>query len=189
MSPLADELVRSCSNMESLKFELAPLWEYVTSQWEKDGLARQEQIFLLLQKKQYFPYTYIKDIETLSEPSLPDFKFWNEGFQLGDKITEANYETAINVYKELECPNIDTYYNYYLCVDILLLCSIFENWRRLGLTQFGLDMANHVSLPQFGMSSWLYNSGASIELLKDYDMLLKWEGGKRGELLNIKNKN
>ena len=64
LSPLADELVRSCSNMESLKFELAPLWEYVTSQWEKDGLARQEQIFLLLQKKQYFPYTYIKDIET-----------------------------------------------------------------------------------------------------------------------------
>ena len=180
LASLAEELVNSCHNMIDMKRELAPLWEFVTDEWHDKSLDRQEEIFLLLQRKQYFPYTYIKDTEVLSEKCLPEFEFWNKGFQLGAEISEENYQTAINVFQELECENIDSYLTYYLYVDVLLLSSIFESWRRLGMNEFGLDMANHISLPQFGMSSWLYTSGASIDLLQDYEQILRFESAKRG---------
>ena len=46
---------------------------------------------------------------------------------------------------------------------------------------FNLDMANYLTLPMFGMSSWLYGNKEKIELLQDYESICYWEKAKRGK--------
>ena len=171
LANLAKELADSCKSNEEKQFEFAPLWNYVQNRWKDESIEKQLSIFDTLQNKQYFPYSFLSSLSLLENEKLPDLELWNQGFQLKDKATAEEVSTAHSVFDELGCRNIDEYLSIYLHTDVFLLTSIFQNWRRLGFHQFGLDMANFLSLPQFGLSCWLYsiNDGKSenrVELLQ-----------------------
>ena len=183
-APLADlgsELKSSCKSEADEMYEFAALWDYVQKQWNEETVERQKYIFQLLQRKQYFPYSYISSLDVLQESKLPNLEDWNKGFVLKNKATPEEVATAHAVFDELGCANIDEYFCHYLIVDILLLSAVYENWRRLGLEYFNLDMANYLSLPMFGMASWLYNNDEEISLLQDYESICFFENAKRGE--------
>lgn len=123
LASLAIELGDSCKTEAQKMFEFAPLWEYVHNRWINDTLERQKYIFNLLQRKQYFPYTYISSLDILRETQLPNCETWNKGFQLKDKLTNEEVATAHEVFNDLNCTNIEEYLEIYLCVDTLLLTA------------------------------------------------------------------
>ena len=63
---------------------------------------------------------------------------------------------------------------------MLLLCDIFENFRKTALSTHGLDPANYYTLPGFTWDALLKISGQSLELLSDIDMHQFVEHGLRG---------
>ena len=77
---------------------------------------------------------------------------------------------------------------YVLCVyvflgaslDVLLLCDIFENFRKTAMSTYDLDPANCFTLPGFSWDALLRVSGARLDLLSDIDMHQFVEHGMRG---------
>ena len=60
-----------------------------------------------------------------------------------------------------------------------LLADIFENFRQSCLKNYELDPAHFVSLPGLAWQACLKKTNVEIELLTDYDMLLKKEWLKK----------
>ena len=71
------------------------------------------------------------------------------------------------------------------CVDVLLLCDIFEHFRKTAFATYDLDPANYFTLPGFSWDALLKFSGQSLELLSDVDMHQFLERGKRGGISTV----
>ena len=83
----------------------------------------------------------------LSEPRLPPKEFWIDTVFKKNKVSDEDIVYANKVFDLFKCKNISDYLDIYLAVDVLLLASLFESWRQLGVKHFSLDMANFISLP------------------------------------------
>ena len=70
----------------------------------------------------------------------------------------------------------------YMKIDTLILTDIFENFRDLCLTTYGLDPCYYYTAPGMSFDCMLKHTNISIELLYDCDMLLMFEQGIRGGL-------
>ena len=59
----------------------------------------------------------------------------------GEGITDEDYQHAQTVWKEFNIVSIKDYQNVYDLSDVLLLADIFENFRNICMTHYGLDLA------------------------------------------------
>lgn len=87
-----------------------------------------------------------------------------------------------NVFKTLNCKNLQDYVEVYLWVDVILLAEIFQRFRRLCHKPefFSLDPCHYVSMPQLAFDAALFSSGVKLELLTDIDQILFLKSGVRG---------
>ena len=67
-----------------------------------------------------------------------------------------------------------------LSADVLLLCDIFENFRKMADSTYGLDPANYFTLAGYAWDALLKQSQASLELISDIDIHQFVEHGMRG---------
>ena len=73
------------------------------------------------------------------------------------------------------------YHDLYLETDVILLANVFESFRKVCIENYGLDQAHWIGLaPGLAWKACLKKTGVNLELLKDPDMLLMFEGGIRG---------
>ena len=86
------------------------------------------------------------------------------------------------------CKTMQDYHDHYLTSDVVLLVDGFENFRRLGLENFGLDPAHYFTLSGFSWDACLKMTKVKLELLKDPDMLLFFENSIRGGISMISNR-
>ncbi|KAL4092502.1 hypothetical protein QTP88_027003 [Uroleucon formosanum] len=125
----------------------------------------------LVTRKGVYPYEYTDSWSKLDEVSLPG----KEEFY--STLTESG------VWTQFECKTLGEYSDLYLKIDVLLLADVFENFRDLCMNTYNLDAAHYYTAPGLSFDACLKYTKKRLELLTDYDMLLMFEKGIRGGLV------
>ncbi|KAJ8982690.1 hypothetical protein NQ317_013162 [Molorchus minor] len=76
--------------------------------------------------------------------------------------------------------NLGDYSDLYLKADVLLLCDVFENFRKISLEKHKLDPAHYYTAPGLSWDSMLKLTKIELELLTDIDMIAFFKKGIRG---------
>ena len=97
-------------------------------------------------------------------------------------INDIDYRHADNVFKGFELENLGQYHDLHVQSDTLLLADVFENFRDMCIKEYELDPAHFLSLPGLAFQASLKKTNIELELLTDYDILLKVEEGIRGRI-------
>ena len=97
----------------------------------------------LLKRKSVYPYTYVDSFDKLSECELPAKEFWKNTLEAGEvTISDSDFDHAKLVFQEFDCKNLGDYHDLYLITDVLILASIFEEFRNVCYATYGLDCAH-----------------------------------------------
>ena len=72
------------------------------------------------------------------------------------------------------------YHDLYLKTYVLLLTDVFENFRDMCLSYYGLDPVYYYTLPNFAFDAMLKLTGIEIDLVYDQEMYEMIEAGLRG---------
>lgn len=86
-----------------------------------------EEAHLLMQKNA-FPYDYLDSEERFKETQLPPIECFHSSIK-NEGISQDEYDHARHVFEHLKLQNLGEWTDIYLKTDVLLLCSVFENFR------------------------------------------------------------
>ena len=138
----------------------------------------------LLTRKGCYPYDYVSSIDKLKETKLPSKEdFYSKLYD--EHISDEDYQPAIQVWNTLNCQTLQDYHDLYLKSDVLLLADVFENFRKTCLKHYKLDPCHYYTAPGLAWDACLKETNQSLELLKDYDMLMMFEQGIREGISHI----
>ena len=135
--------------------------------------------FVLLLRKDLYPYEYMDNWERFNETSLPNKESFYSNLNM-ENIDDIDYRHGNNVFKRFKVKYLGEYHDLYVQSDTLLLADVFENFRNACLKVYELDPAHFLSLPGLAWQACLKKTNIKLELLTDYDMLLMVEEGIRG---------
>lgn len=137
--------------------------------------------FDLMRKKGVYPYDYVDSWSKYDETKLPSKDhFYNS---LCEKhITKEEYLHAQTVWNIFEIKSLGEYTDLYIKCDVLLLCDIFEKFRKTSLHFYKLDPAYYVTSPSLSWDAMLLYTGTELELISDLRMYELLEKGIRGGL-------
>lgn len=133
----------------------------------------------LLLQKNVFPYDYLDNEEKFEETKLPPIECFHSSIK-NEGINQEEYAHARYVYDHLKLRNLGEWTDVYLKTDVLLLCSVFENFRDVTLREFQLDPAHFYSAPGLSWSAMLKMTKVELQLLTDVDILNFVSRGQRG---------
>lgn len=135
----------------------------------------------LVLRKGVFPYDYIDGLHRFNETSLPPREqFYNK---LNDtEITTEDYEHALKVWNELNMKTLGEYSDFYVKLDVTLLCDVMEEFRNTCFAAYGLDPLYSYTSAGLAWQAMLKETKCKLQLLTDIDMLLMIESGVRGGL-------
>jgi hypothetical protein len=147
---------------------------------ETRKLVPEENMDLVLQKG-IFPYDYIDSLQRFEETSLPPAEcFYSKLNEV--ELDPRDYQHACNVWNELNMRTLGEYNDFYIKLDVTLLCDIMEEFRNTCFDAYGLDPLHSYTSPGLAWQAMLKDTQCCLELLTDIDMLLMIESGVRGGL-------
>ena len=86
--------------------------------------------FILLLQKGFYPYEYMYDWEKFNETSFPEKEDFYSHLNIDD-ITDADYAHIKRVCKDFKIRNLGDDHDLYAQSDTLLLADVFENFRNM----------------------------------------------------------
>ncbi|XP_065650430.1 uncharacterized protein LOC136078580 [Hydra vulgaris] len=88
---------------------------------------------------------------------------------------------SINRFNETQLPPKESFFSRLNSerINVLLLADVFENFRDLCINNYGLDPAWYYTAPGLAWNAALNKTEIKLELLSDYDMILKIKKGIR----------
>ena len=144
-----------------------------------NGKFDADKYHMVLQKS-FFPYEYCQSLELMQQTKKlpPKSAFYSV---LTEKtITEKEYKFAKKVWKKFRCQNLLDYTKLYCKIDTLLLCEVFQSFRRAMQGFSGLDPAHYISLASYSYDSMLKMTKTTISSPPTIEMVHMLENGKRG---------
>ena len=135
----------------------------------------------LVFRKGVYCYEYMKGPEQFLESKLPPRGAFYS--QLNEhELSADDYKVAEETWNTFECKTLKDYHDFYLKLDVTLLADIFENFRAVARSTYGLDPAHYWSLPGYSWDACLKQTKVELELLteKDAQMYLFIESAIRG---------
>ena len=135
--------------------------------------------FILLLRKDVYPYEYMNNWERFDETLLPSKESFYSNLNM-EYIDDIDYRYGNNVFKRFKLKNLGEYHDLSIQSDTLLLADVFENFRNTCLKVYELNPAHFLSLRGLAWQACLKKTNVKLELLTDYDMLLMVEEGIRG---------
>ena len=138
---------------------------------------------MLAEKGVYF-YDYATSFSVFSEKQLPSKDSFYSKLK-DEEISDEDYERAHQVFQTMKCDTLLDYMELYVKTDTLILCDIFENFRKLCLDYYGLDCCHYMSLPGFSWDAMLKMTGCHIEYMTDIDMYTFIEKNLRGGVTTV----
>ena len=130
------QLYRKKFNKELIK-RFASTYEFYNNDLNK---------FVLLLRKDVYPYEYVDTWQKFSEISLPSKEDFYSNLNMED-ISDIDYRHANNVFKRFKLENLGDYHDLYVQSDTLLLADVFNNFRDMCIKEYELDPAHFLSLP------------------------------------------
>lgn len=135
----------------------------------------------LVLRKGVFPYDYIDNLKRFDETSLPPKEsFYSKLSE--EEITPEDYQHACTVWEKLGMMTLGEYSDFYVKLDVTLLCDIMEEFRNTCITAYGLDPLHSYTSPGLAWQAMLKETKCKLQLLTDIDMVLMVESGVRGGL-------
>ena len=110
--------------------------------------------FVLLMRRDVYPYEYIDDWEKFNETSLPDKTVFYSQLNLED-ITDKHHEHAQKVWDVFNIKNIGEYHHLYVHCDKSFLADVFENFRDKCTEIYELDPAHFFVCARINIASML----------------------------------
>ena len=102
--------------------------------------------FRLLLRKSVYPYQYMDTSDRFLETELPPPSMFYSSLS-GSGISDSNYKHTQEIWRELSCSTIGDYHDLYLYTDTLFLSFVFENFRELCISNYGLDPVHYYTAP------------------------------------------
>jgi hypothetical protein len=145
---------------------------------ETSKLVPSNQLELVL-RKGVFCYDYIDSEERFNETSLPPIeKFYSKLSE--EEIDPNDYQHACRVWKEMKFNTLGEYSDFYVTLDVTLLCDVMEEFRNTCFKAYGLDPLHFYTAPGLAWQAMLKETKCNLQLLTDIDMILMIESGIRG---------
>ena len=136
----------------------------------------------LLIRKGIYPYEYMDSWDKFEETKLPPKDSFYSTLSMSG-VSETDYEHSPKVWREFGINNMGEYHDLYLKTDVILLANVFKDFRNVCLNNYGLDPAHFYMAPGLAWKACLKKTGIRLELLLDPDMLLMFERGIRGGIM------
>ena len=156
---LVDNLAKGKNDIKSLR-EAFPN----TSNHFKD-----DEKFKLMTMKGIYPYDYIDSFDRLNEKELPGQKeFYSKLYD--SECSDYDYAKALNVWKVFKCEKLLDYHNFYLKSDVLLLADVWESFRNVCYSNYGLDCTYYYTSPGLSFDAMLKHTKIELELFTDSEM-------------------
>jgi len=143
--------------------------------------------FSRVTRKGIYSYEFMDGPDIFNHTSLPPIKsFYSKLYNAS--ITEDDYERAKDVWNHFNIQNMKQYHDHYLLTDTLLLADVFENFRRVAMSNYELDPCHYYTSPGLSLSACLKFTGIELQLFTSIDQLLFIEKGIRGGISTIVNR-
>jgi hypothetical protein len=143
--------------------------------------------FELLLRKGIYPYEHMKTWQSYEEKKLPhQDKFFSS--ITNEVISETQYQHAKLIWDTFKIKDMGQYTDLYLKTDVMLLTDIFEHFRKTSKTHYKLDPAFYLTLPSLSYDAMLLNTGITLELLHDFEMVRMIQSGIRGGICLCSNR-
>ena len=137
--------------------------------------------------KGVYPYEYMDGPHRFDETVLPPSEaFFSKLY--GEGISEEEYARAQNVWDKFGIKTMRDYHDLYLKTDVLLLADVFEAFRKVSISNYGLDPLHYLTAPGLSWDAMLKKTKVELELLTNHDQLLFLERGVRGGVSSIINR-
>lgn len=188
------KIITMRNKMKSVKIKFIDSFQFLSSSLDtlSKNLAENDFVNLLLhfpdktqfnliRRKGIYPYEYVNSWQKYKETQLPTKdKFYNSLHMR--HISEDEYKHACDVWKYFNISSLGAYTDLYLKCDVLILCDIFENFRKICLQHYRLDPVYYVSSPGLSWDAMLLYTGVKLQLIDDLEMYQMFEKGIRGGL-------
>ena len=136
----------------------------------------------LLIRKEIYPYEYMNSWDRFNETKLPSKELFYSNLNMSG-VSDKEYEHACKVWNEFKIRNMGEYHDLYLKTDVILLANVFESFRSVCMKNYGLEPAHFYTAPGLAWKACLKKTGIRLELLLDPDMLLMFECGIHGGIM------
>jgi len=124
------------------------------------NLRKFGQLFELEQCKAHFPFAVLSSVKDLERTELPsEDRYWRSelggGVQTSEELEAVKREAGL-LFLKANCRNLGDYLRAYLLLDVDILYSATQAWRRQLKSLIGLDF---VECKKFTISSLSYTAG------------------------------
>ena len=134
----------------------------------------------ILKRKGFYPYDWMDSEEKLNAKLLPVHSNFFSTLK-NKNITLDEYEKARQGWKAFNCKNMGDYTRIYCIRDVLLLCDIFENFRKINLKEYDVDpLVSGYTLPGISWANMLRYTKQELKLITDRETYEDFEKGIRG---------
>ena len=164
---------------ERSKWVLRENWQSNFRYSSKNDIIKTEKCLDLLTEKGVYPYDYMNAFDKFNDEHLPSKEQFYSRLTEED-ITNDDYNKVKQIWKHFGIKNMGEYHDLYLKTDVLLLTDVFENFRDMCLSYYGLDPVYYYTLPNFAFDAMLKLTGIEIDLVYNQEMYEMIEAGLRG---------
>ena len=161
------------------KWVLRDNWQSNFRYSSTNDIIKTEKCLGLLTEKGVYPYDYMNSFDKFNDQHLPSKEQFYSTLTEED-ITNDDYTKAKQIWKHYDIKNMGEYHDLYLKTDVLLLTDVFEHFRDMCLSYYGLDPVYYYTLPNFAFDAMLKLTGIEIDLVYDHEMYEMIEAGLRG---------
>jgi hypothetical protein len=178
---------------DTFKFLTMSLESLVEIMDKKDLLFTKEYYedkFKLAMRKGVYPYEWVDDMKKFESNGLPDYEKFYSSLR-NENVDKKDYEYAKKSYELLKCKNFGDYHDHYLRLDVLLLCDVFENFRKKCKDYLKVDPCNYVSIASVAYDGFLLimkKNNKDVKTVENEEVKEFYERHKLGAICQVMGK-
>ena len=139
---------------------------------KNSGMFTNEKQKKMLLRKGVFPYEWNKSANFLkSHSKMPNIEAFHSSLS-NSSISQSDYDHARHVFDAFGCKNMLDYCSLYCKLDTYLLAECFMAFRKIIMSDYNLDPAHYISLPQLAFDAMLKLTAVQIELITNIDQYM-----------------